>query len=80
MVAPSGRIVTVPTGRNQVDRIQYTAAGAGPAAGTVINFHPQATFGDIAVGALTPVMDFGTWTPPYAGDFLVTLKPLSAVK
>ena len=47
-----------------------------PPAGTTYPSR-QAQVSDIPVGGISGTIDFGTWTPPYAGDFQLNMRPLT---
>ncbi|HEX9367799.1 MAG TPA: hypothetical protein VF921_14305, partial [Vicinamibacterales bacterium] len=77
-VNSSGVINAVSTFRNEIDRISYIPAGSGPTAGTVA-FTTNATLAaSIPVDGSPVLVDFGTWTPPYSGDFRLTVSASSA--
>lgn len=76
-VNPAGTIVSVSSYRNQIDRLVYYPAGSGPQAGTVVKT-AQAAASEIRVGETSAPIDFGTWIPPYAGDFEFRLRPLGS--
>ncbi|MEO8751073.1 MAG: carboxypeptidase regulatory-like domain-containing protein [Casimicrobiaceae bacterium] len=74
----TGEMASTTVFLNQVDRIGYTAAGSGPVAGTPVIAPLLRSVGEIGVDAMSATIDFGTFVPPYAGDYQIKVRPISA--
>ena len=74
-VDPSGLVYALDTlaGVNRIERLTYTPATPPPPAGTVVLPPRSVTFGGLGTDSLPVPVDFGTWLPPYGGDFLLTV-------
>jgi sugar lactone lactonase YvrE len=57
----------------RIDRITYVTPPTPPALGSVV-LTRTATFGGLATDSLPTNVDFGSWVPPYGGDFRLGVR------
>lgn len=77
-VAPDGKLHFASRAQNLVGRFTVTQPPSFPPAGTVLHT-AGGTMPAMAAGSGSGAeVDFGTWTPPYAGDFRFTVRPQQA--
>jgi sugar lactone lactonase YvrE len=73
-IDPSGLIYALDSVSNvpRIERLTYIPATPPPAPGAVV-FTGSATFGGLGIDSLPVPVDFGSWVPPYGGDFQLTV-------
>jgi choice-of-anchor A domain-containing protein len=65
--------------RSELRKLAYHPPVVPPPAGTVV-YTATRTFAGLEVNAAPTPVDFGTWLPPYGGDFAFNIRPTGGLQ